>query len=647
MSGGGGDSASLQHRDKNEDSITIYFRYLDSSKLQKPDTSINSLNDFTTVFPIPADHLFLGNLGNASESFLFNPVAAPGFNPGFHAYDVYKWKKEKVKFYKTTRPYSELNYLLGSKTEQMIEVFHTQNIKPNWNAQFRYRLINSPGFFKNQNSYHNNYLFTSWYQGTAKRYNNFVMLLANNLHTTESGGIRNDTNYLDNLAIYKNRFDIPTQIGGDAEYTTNFFSKNIYTGNKYDEFTALMRQQYDLGKKDSLVTDSTVIPLFYPRLRFEHTFTYNSYKYQYNDIPHSLRSGFYIPDSAYYHDNYNITINPGDTISIKDRWKIISNDFSIYQFPDAKNLQQFIKIGATLELIKGEFATSSKSYYNTILHGEYRNKTKNQKWDAELYGNLYSTGFNAGDYNAHISLKRFVGKKKTGYAEIGFENVNRSPSYLYESRSSFHLDNNSNFKKENTTHFFASLYQPALKLRLSGDYFLVSNYLYFYDYYKLGQYEPLFNLIRISAQKVFKLNKRWSWYADVYVQQKAGAVPLNVPLVFTRNRIAYEGKFFRNLNLSTGVEIRYNTQYKADAYSPLLGQFMYQDSTTISNRPTISAFAHFRIRKFKGFVRAENLNTAQFNSVTGFGFTKNNLGAPGYAYPGLQIRFGIWWNFIN
>jgi hypothetical protein len=138
-----------------------------------------------------------------------------------------------------------------------------------------------------------------------------------------------------------------------------------------------------------------------------------------------------------------------------------------------------------------------------------------------------------------------------------------------------------------------------------------------------------------------------NWYADVYLQQKTGAAPVHVPLVFTRNRVAFEGKFFKNLDLSTGLELRYHTPYKADNYSPVLGQFFYQDSITIHNSPDIAAFVHFRIRSFKAFLRFENLNTVQVTKDGGFGWTNNNLAAPGYPYPGLQIRLGIWWNFVN
>ena len=643
---GGGGNDSLHHRNRNEDSITIYDRYLDSSRHYKLDSSVN---DFSTRFPVPATNIHLGNLGTASKSILFSPTLATGWDPGFHALDVYKWNPASIMFFNTTRPYTELTYLLGSRTEQILGVIHTQNIKPNWNASFRYSLVNSPGFFVSQNTNHNNLLLTSWYEGKKKRYNNYFFVLGNNLQTAENGGIRSDHDYLNDNLVYKDRFSIPTNLGTGEGYSTNFFSTKIYTGNRYREFTALMRQQYDLGKKDSLVTDSTVIPLFYPRVRFEHTISYSTYKYQFFDIPHSTNTGFYIPDSAYYNDNYGMVLNSGDSVHFTDRWKSLVNDFSIYQFPDAKNLQQFVKLGAAFQMLKGEFASGNSSLYNLIFHGEYRNKTRNQKWDVELYGSLYSAGFNSGNYDAHISLKRFVGKKKQGYAEIGFENVNRSPSFLYDTRSSFYLDKTltSGFNKENSSHIFASVYQPSLRLRLSGDYYLISNYTYFTDYYKLRQYEPLFNFLLVSAQKVFRLSRHFNWYADVYVQQKTGDVALNVPLVFTRNRIAYEGNFFRNLNISTGLEIKYQTSYKADGYSPILGQFFYQDSVTINNGPDIAAFLQFRIRGFKAFIRAENLNTAEVSPDGGFGWTNNSLAAPGYPYPGLVIRVGIWWSFVN
>ncbi len=632
--GQGGDD-SLRRRNKLEDSITISFRYLDSTRSYKLDSSIS---DFLRRFPIPATHIYLGNTGNAAKSLLFTPDFRPGFDAGFHAFDIYTWKLENARFFNTTRPYSEINYFLGTRTEQVIELLHTQNIRPNWNAMFQYRLINSPGFFKSQKTNHNNYLFTSRFQSKNLRYTNYFVLAGNKLMSSENGGII-DTSDILNDPIFKDRFNIPAYLGGDEGFSSNFFSTKITTGNKYSLFTGLLRQQYDLGRKDSIVTDSTVIPLFFPRLRFEHTVQLDQDKYIYHD---------YVADSVYYKTNYDTTLRkPVDSFQLKDRWQSVTNDLSIYQFPDAKNLHQFIRLGIMLQNLSGEFESGKRNFFNTAGHAEYRNKTRNQLWDIEAKGKLYFTGLNAADYQAYISLQRLLGKK-IGYIKLGFENSSRTPSFIFDSRSSFYLQKAiQDFKKENSTHLFASYFLPSFKLRLTGDYYLLTNYTYLANYYELKQEGSLFNVLQLTLEKTIKLGKRWNWHADIYFQQVIGDAPVHVPALYARNRFAYEGNLgFKNLDIAIGAEFRYRAPYKADGYSPLLGRFFYQDSITIRNPlPDISAYVHFRIRPFKAFVRVENLNTAR--DLDGFGFTRNNLVAPGYALPGLQFRLGVYWSFVN
>jgi hypothetical protein len=339
--------------------------------------------------------------------------------------------------------------------------------------------------------------------------------------------------------------------------------------------------------------------------------------------------------------------SPIDSVFVKDQWKEFINDFSIYQFPDVKNLQQFFKVGAAIQNLQLLYP-SKRSYYNVYGHAEYRNRTRNQKWDILASGKLYLAGMNFGDYSAYISLQRSTGGKVPGYAQVGFENINRTPSYIFNPRSDFYrVTQSKNFKDENTTHLFASLFLPPLKLRLSGDYFLLTNYSYFANLREAQQFTSLFNVLRVGVEKTIKLGKRFFWHADVYFQQKVGNAPVNLPTVFTRNRIGYEGTFgLRNLNIAIGLEGRYHSPYAADGYSPVIGQFVVQDSIRISNRPDIAAYLHFRIRSFKAYVRAENLNTVQFSN-SGLEFTRNNLAAPGYPYPGLLIRLGVYWSFVN
>ncbi|MBO9573414.1 MAG: hypothetical protein J7497_14585, partial [Chitinophagaceae bacterium] len=379
--GGGGSSDSIAHRTGLEDSITINFRYLDSSRMRKFDSSIL---DFTQRFPVPSDHYHLGNIGNATHSMVYSKLMRAGWDNGFHAYDSYILNDYDTRFYNTTRPYTEIQYQFGSRYEQMLGALHTQNILPNWNASFQYRMINSTGFYQNQNTSHNNYRFGSWFQSKNKRYQNFIVVVGNKLLSGENGGIKDEA-YLDSAA-YKERSTIPTRLGGNTAANRNLFSSDIGTGTKYTTASFLMRQQYDfIGNKDSIVTDSSVIPLFYPRLRGEYTINYRTYNYRFTDPAPGQSVEF-------YNQKYGILIDSTvHNYYLQDYWNELLNDFSIYQFPDAKNSQQFVKLGATMQLLTGKFdsGTVKSKNHNFFVHGEYRNRTRNQKWDVEAFGNFY------------------------------------------------------------------------------------------------------------------------------------------------------------------------------------------------------------------------------------------------------------------
>lgn len=660
--GGGGAKASdtLEHR--KPDTITIHYRYLDSSRLNKLDSDIL---DFGTKIPRPDNWINLGNLGTPARNLAFSPRMESGFDPGFHSFDIYTFTVDQAEFYNTTKPYTQLGYLLASKAEQVIQVFHTQNIKPNWNFVFQYHLINAPGTLPNQNTNHNTFRITSWYQAPNKRYQNFMVFVANKLEASENGGLQNPSD-LDS-PHFSNQQTLPVELGnGLLANTGNPFAAAISTGTKYSTTTFLFRQQYDLGQKDSIVTDTTVIPLFYPRFRMEHTFTYTTSTYQFFDD--SLATSSYGLNSAYY-SKYGLgyvgqpQIGVGviaDTFHRIDNWHVLANDFSLYSFPDAKNPQQFFKLGATLELLNGKFDTASlfdgsmifqkgtASDYNVYGHAEYRNQTRNKKWDIEAFGRLYLEGVDVGDYNAYISLRRLI-SRSVGYFQGGFENVNRTPSFVFNRASSFYYDTTrATLNKENTTHIFASLDRPQNKLNITASYYLLSNYTYIANYYQVRQASSLFNLLEINLKKEFTLYRHWKWRTNTILQQVAGAAPVHVPLLVSFNQIGYVGNFgFPNLWCSFGTEIRYISGYKADGYSPLTGQFFSQGDTTIRQRlPDISAYLHFRIRSFTAYVRVEGLNALAFRP-NGFGFYHNNFVAPGYPSPGMVIRFGFIWGFIN
>jgi len=625
---------SFKRRDLSQDSINIYFSTFSNNKTQILDTSIS---DFYARFPLSYTFNHLGNLGTAAHSLLFNPWLQAGFNPGFHQYDAYNYQLENTRLYQTTKPYTELNYLLGSSAEQIINVLHTQNKKDNINYSLEYRFINSPGILKNQNASINNTRLAFQYKSPNKQYNLTTVYISNKNASSENGGTVN-AKQLDSLSL-NSPFELPVRLGLGGVIRRDLFNTAVNTGNIYKQNEFVVRQEFDFGQKDSILVDSNQLKIFYPKFRLQHILNIKKQDYLFQDI---------YADSANYANYFNYTINSNpnstyDTVKFKDSWNIFKNELSILSFPDKKNTSQFIKASATFENIKGSFNDSTSDNFNNIfLGGEYRNRTRNRVWDIEANAQLYIAGLNAGDYSTYATIEKSLGKK-TGSLLLGFQNINKSPAFLYNNGSSFFINNRTNFNKENITKIWANYYNKDGNFKLSGSYYLLSNYLYFNNFFSVQQEAKLFNLIHVAFEKKFRLSKRLNLYSEFHFQQATANAPINIPTFFTKQRIAFEGNFYTNLFLSTGLEFRYFSNYKPSGYSPFNGQFFFQDSYSLNNRPDINFYFNFRIKTFKIYFRAENLNTL----IPPSGFKQYNFSTEQYPMQTVWMRLGIFWSFIN
>ena len=627
MGGGGGSSKMQMDTSKHKeepDTLTITYRILG----EPTDFTIDSsVADFQTDFlKVPSNYTTLGNIGSAAYNTIYTPLMKPGFDAGFHSYDVYSNSHKDARFYYTNRPYTEMQYLVGSKQEQVIGVSHTQNRTERFNFAFDYRKVNAPGYYRSQNTNHDIYRLTARYQSKNKRANTYMSFYYNKINGGENGGIRNDS-FLTN-DNYKQLKTIPVNLGNNTSQAYAFFGSSIPVKTNYKETGLLIQQQYDWGRGDSIhVNDTTDYYKYDPIFRVQYTFNYQNDNYQFLDTS---------PDTAFYASHYNFL--PGDTVTSKHQWKMISNDLSLIQFPVRGNLGHFINLGARFESITGTFLDADINFSNLAVHGEYRNKTRNQKWDFSARGEFYVIGQNIGDYGVYGMLKRHI-NDLLGDVRLSVNNVNREPSYVYKyfnsNRDAWY---NTSLGKENTTQLQFATDNKKLKYTLAVNYFLFTNYTYFRDYYHSEQYNSLFNLLQVTFSKKFTISP-FAWYLDFAFQQLHGNAPLNIPAFWTRNRFAFEKTLYTNLNLITGIELRYNTGYYADDYSPLTGQFIYQTTQKISNSlPDMAVFANFRIKSFSAYVRAENLNTF---------IGENNFSAQLYPNNNFAFRLGIRWWFIN
>ena len=622
---------SLQKRDQNADSITLFYKLYNNNDIRKLDSSIN---DFFVHYPLPYTNYNLGNLGTATKSYLFSTQKKGGFDAGFHAYDAYSYTLAGTPFYQTTRPFTELGYLLGGKGEQLIEVKHTQNKTQQLNFSFDYRFSNSPGNVKNQNANLNNMRITAHFQSKRKRYESYFVMLTNKAASSENGGLVKAA-LLDSLSL-NNPYELETRLGVSGASFRNPFNTSIATGSTYKNNTYLWRQTYDLGQKDSIVKDTVVIHLFYPRLRFQNEVKLESSQFTFED-----RS----PNELNYLQYFNYVYNPNTNLKFVDNWNLVTNDFSLISYPQKNNANQFLQVGSGYTNLSTTLSNlQSWSDYDLYAFGTYKNKTRNQLWDLLTSGKLFLNGYHAGDYDAQFFLSRVLNAKGT-YLKIAFQNSNRTPSTNYLGLTQFPINALKGIKKENTIDMNGELGNAAKGFRVSFNYQLINNYNYFSSGYQAAVYtKPISYISTVLANKI-KMSKHWNWYNETTVQVLDKSAPINIPFILSRQRLAFEGNFYKNLNLSTGLEMIYHTDFKADDYMPMTGQFYLQNSYVLSNRPTANAFLHFMIKRFKGYIRLENLNTL-IPTSNSLGNTYN-FTAQNYPGTGTWFRVGIWWNFIN
>ena len=622
---------SLQKRDQNADSITIFYKWYNNNDIRKLDSSIN---DFFIHFPLPYTTYNLGNLGTASKSYLLTTQQKGGFDAGFHAYDGYFYTLAATPFYQTTRPFTELGYLIGAKGEQLIEIKHTQNKTQQLNFSFDYRFSNAPGNLKNQNANLNNMRITAHFQSKRKRYESYWVMLNNKAASSENGGLIKPS-LLDSLSL-NNPYELETRLGVSGAAFRNPFNTSIATGSTYKNNTYLWRQTYDFGQKDSIVKDTVVIHLFYPRLRLQNEIKIESNQFLFEDKA---------PNATSYLQYFNYVLPTSSSIKFLDNWNKFSNDFSLISYPQKNNANQFLQIGSGYSQFTGTSTNVSLgSGYDLYGFGAYKNKTKNQLWDLMASGKLYINGYHAGDYDAQFYLSRILNTKGT-YLKISFLNSNRTPSTNYLGWTQFPINALKGIQKENIVDMGGELGNLLNNFRFTFNYQLINNYNYFSSGFQPAVYtKPISYINSLLANKI-KISKYWNWYNETTFQIVDAAAPIHIPFIISRQRVAFEGNFYKNLHLSTGLEFIFHSDFKVDNYMPLTGQFYFQNSYMLHNRPTTNAFLHFMIKRFKSYIRLENLNTL-IPTNTSLGNTYN-FAAQNYPGTGTWLRVGIWWNFIN
>jgi len=635
---------------KDEEANLSYER-LNSTKSYIPDTSLHTFQRRPFVGTWARD---LGNPGSPVYDLAFTPENRVGPSSGYHVYDAYRFILDSLNFYTTNRPYSVFDYQLGSKLEQTAGILHTQNIRPNWNFMVQYRKVSAPGFYKTNRNNHDNAALTTNYKSLDKHYTLYAAFVYNKEQHDENGGIVNDSELSDLSYIDRQTVDVAYQ---NSQYS---LTRSTVSSVQRD-FGLLLQHGYTWGRYDTTYNaDSTGYTFkLTPRFSITHKMELSSEKHTYKDLsPDSVR---YVTlfDGNFTNSGAGYYVAGADSVVSQQKWFFIDNKLLLNSFIGKEGKQ--LKFSAGLGNRFDGFATTPANPNTTIRNNVLSNyacgviaheATNENAWQYGAKALFYLTGDYAGNFSLNASLGKEFGRA-VGFA-AGFDQQLGSAPYSYTTYANNYTTLLWSFNKETITDVYATVESRRLRLSAGLKNYVIGDYIYIGQNEQPAQYGVPFNLTQGWLRKVFKLGNIYLDNELMY-QQTAANAPVNVPALMARHQISFEHDLFkRALKVVTGAEVRYNTSYHPAGYDALLNRFYYQNTTYISNTPELSVFLNFRIKHFRAFVMADQVqqifspNTILFAGTPVLNFSyQGSSNVPVYAAQNFMIRFGFSWVLIN
>lgn len=530
-------------------------------------------------------------------------------NIGFTAKHFNYLEARDIKYYSVPTPLTELYYKTVMEQGQSLDAFLTVNTKPNLNFSIAYKGLRSIGKYINNISSTGNFRFTTSYFTKDKRYILNAHFAGQDISNQENGGII-DTEFFESSEDPYNERDRLEVYFVDAT--------SLLKGNRF-----FIDHSFKLNKSNpnSLV--------------FTHQFT-QEYKF------FEFTQGF--PNDR-FGDAFSTRINT------KSRYNNLYNKVGVgYKTKNLGHLEFFID------------DTNYNYYYNSVVFGNTGNIIVPNSVSDQInmaggnytyYANKFVTKLQVAQAVTNQSISNIEASLKytinTDYQfEFQYQKLNSLPNLNFTLNQSNYVDYNwyNQFKNEKLNQFsFSAL---TKWLNASVQYKVLNDHLYFdnatNDITKLTikplQYDKTINYLAVNANKEIKF---WKLGLDVTVlYQKVDQTSeiINVPELTTRSTLYFSDHVFKKaMLLQTGVTFQYFSEYFANDYNPLIGEFYVQNEKKIGNFPMFDFFVNARIKQARIYLKAEHFNSAW----TGYNF----YSAPNYPYRDFMVRFGLEWNFFK
>lgn len=590
--------------------------FVDTTLAIKKEYDYNYLRrDIFGLMPFPNE----GQTYNTLDFGLNKFNAYPEF--GFKAKHFNYLEVEDINYYSVATPLTELYFKTVMEQGQNVDALITLNTSERFNFSIAFKGLRSLGKYINQLTSAGNFRFTSSYFTKNKKYFANFHFTGQDLLNGENGGLTIPSDFESEDEAFRNRPRLQV-----------FFSdaKSFLKGKRL-----FLDHSFRINSKDA--NNNLFIT---HQLNYEHKF------FEYNQA--SLNSEIGTGTGAFKRFG-DVSSDAITKINDHTRYDRLYNKVgAIYEnktlgkfqfFIENFNYKYFYKLVQTVGSVT--FPNQLKATINSI-GGQYEYRKNKWNGKAMLSNSISTQAFRNFDANLDYQIND---KNKLSFQ---YQNISKLPNFNYILNQSAYINYTwlNNFKNEKINNITVNA--NTQWVNATAQFTTLNDYLYFQDLQQVAnqqlvtphQYSGTINYLSLKAAKEFKYKK---WALDntfLYQKVTQKEAILNVPDITLRSTIYFSDTVFKNaMFLQTGITINYFTEYFANDYNPILGEFFVQNEKQIGNFPMLDFFVNARVRQTRIFLKAEHFNSS---------FTGNTFySAPNTPYRDFMIRFGLVWNFFQ
>ena len=586
--------------------------------IEHPTFSASGLNFFDHLDRIDGNYyLSKGGIGQSHYSIYPHPTEGIGWMLQPDINIGYGKTMESVNFFHTMRPFTVLGYASSLYREYQIHASHTQNITPRWNISLDVDFLNPEGIYANS-SVKNSYAdITSHYYSADARYQMYAGVVWQKLRMGESGGMSSDS-------IFRNHSSLSSLSGlpvVDASRRTLFNQVTAFTRQSYNFVRQVLRTKEcekivvtDSNTLDTIVWIDTLRPEAFAMINKGVT----NLDIKFDTWKHRLA------DSAYRH---SLTANL--------MW---SND----AYPDSRWPNPLkINLGLKPEYHRVQYSDSTDTYYHLFNIVPYAAITK-RLWFGSFSGSAelaLGSGYRRGDSRVAADYTLVLDSLRLFKASFVWQ-LREADFFYHHFRGNGLKWDNDNLSKTAALSFDLNYKRSdLLDINLTAN--RLDGHTWLTPALTVQQGDKAMWLLQ---GRIMLHTKLWGWLCydmQQMLQYSSDETQMRVPHFASKNSLYTDIALFkRALTLQVGADVRYNTAFYADSYSPEAGAFYHQNDVKVGNFPWIDFFVNLQLKRAVIYAKVGHLNSI-WESYPDYFILPH--------YPGnkLGLYYGLIWKFFD